>query len=110
MSAVEVTVDEKLKITIVGTSYLVAYYDHRTYACELYDRAFFRTDGRSRLPDNVVRLCIEAVINKKIKYYRVDCADGPTLEVQFETSVGDVCFTIGDCRCVIEAYLTTCLV
>ena len=92
---------DDITITIVD-DFVIAFIDHNTYACELHSNMFSRCDGRSLLPCDIVAVCKEAIINKKISYnYMIN----NILEVRFECSVGSVEFIIGDCRDVINAFI-----
>ena len=102
MSVHTIQIDESLTITIVDY-FVIAYINNNTFACELSDSVFRRCDGRYMLPYDIVAICKEAIINKKITYnYMI----AEFIEVIFECSVGRVEFTIGDCRDVVNAFIS----
>ena len=101
MSVTTVQVDKSLKITIVD-SYVVAYINNSTFACDLHDGIFRRTDGKSQLPEDIISICKQAIIDKKI---RINYMITEFIEVEFNCVMGNVSFIIGDCRCIAEAFI-----
>lgn len=106
MSVQTIQIDRSLTITIVD-DFVIAYMHmetgNYTFACELHVSIFSRSDGRSSLPDDIVAVCKEAIINKKISsnYIIREC-----IEVSFECIDGRVSFVIGDCRDVVSAFIS----
>lgn len=106
MSVQTIAIDEALTITLVD-DFVIAYMDtchgNFTFARELHDNMFSRSNGQSLLPSDIVAVCKEAIINKKITYHYMITE---FIEVKFECSVGNVEFTIGDCRDVVSAFIS----